>query len=284
MQKYSDLVKIFKEAFFYSLSFERVTLFFVAALPIIAYVAMFFGSIAEVLAFYSKNHNFPFVQLDANTKLLILGLFILSTLAILLQLYFRAAITRNCHANKHLKKESIYKSAGIVFKSFTNVLLATILVMALSAVLTILELIPSLAEILIPILSLAITILFIFYIQAIIIADKNWLEGLKSSVNIVTKKWEALLFIITLFVIDVILIFITTLPMIFLFFMLLGTVPNPDVLSQDIIPYIEFVKANFTLTFIAVIITAFLTGFVSVFQESSKTLYYSSNIKQKRAR
>ena len=284
MQKYSDVIKIFKEAFSYSFSFERVTLFFIASLPLIAYVAVFFYPLSQILTIYEKAKDFPLDQFNTNVKLLVLGLFIFSALAVLLQLYFKAAIARNCYANKHLKKESMHKSLGIVFKSFTDILLATIALMALSAIMGLLEIIPSLGDILIPILAMILTILFFFYIQAIIINNKSWLAGLRSSLDFVMKKWMTLLFIISLFVLHIILVFITTLPLIILFLMLLGTVPDPTSLSQNILPYIEFAKANFTLTFIAVTITAFLTGFVYVFQESSKTLYYSSNLKQKRAR
>jgi len=282
MQKYADVVKILKEAFSYSLSFERITLFFVAALPLIAYVTVFFQPLSQILTIYEKAKDFPLDQFNTNVKLLILGLFLFSALAVLLQLYFKAAITRNCYANKHLKKESIYKSLAIVFKSFTDILLATIALMALSALLGLLEIVPSIGDVLIPILAMILTILFFFYIQAIIVNNHSWLAGLRASIDFVREKWMTLLFVISLFVLDIILVFITTLPLIILFLMLLGAVPNPATLGEDILPYIEFAKANFTITFIAILITAFLTGFVYVFQESSKTLYYSSAINHKK--
>lgn len=285
MQKHSDIIKIFIEGFLYSLSFQRVFLFFIASLPLFIYVTIFLKQFAEVLLAVFQDKEI-FQQLDINTKILIAGVFLFTALSSLLQLYFRSTITRNCYVGKYVKHEPLYKSIGYVLKSFVNLLIASIIIMVLSWLINSWSSITFLGSVLIFIFTLILSILFFFYVQTITIDNKDWFSGLSSSINLIRKQTtKTLLFILGLLILGLVFTIVATIPIIILFFMFLGTIPEPSMLPQNMMQYIqlyiEFIETNFTLTFIAILVSLFLGSFVMVFQESCKTLYYTSYLKKK---
>ena len=272
--------KTFSSAFRYAFDFNRLLPFFIINLVMVAFIIFFIDSIIDFLPAIISS-NWAGVSI-ANLIYTALAFVIIILITVLLRIYFQAAIADNARFYWQDKRKDLTKSFPTGSKYLT-VLFALILAMIITVLVSgFLGLIHIIGPFLSIIVSIILSLIFMFLIQIVVISNKGALDAIKEGYGLFMKnKFDVFIFWLVLNILSIVILIVAVFPILIAFIsiaapLLDSLIAQPGSVdgAKLIADAIPLVKANLLNLGIASILSALIFSYLTVFQESAKTFFY----------
>lgn len=264
-----DFGKIFSKAFYYSFSFNRVLPFFIVNVIMISSILYFLDYLIDIIPLISAGYMSAMGIVSTSI------LFILIYIALaMVNLFISGAVTDNARLSWEKKEKSITASFGIAKKKYLSILGASLIAAIISSLVTVIPYIGWLA-------AIVVSWIFLFIIPSIIVSNKKAVDALRDSYEIFIKqKFNVFLFwlLLVIIVLAVFTVFVI-IPVILLAMpvltqMIPATVDNTAISDSEI--FMDFLRENIGIFYIAGIFIAAVLAYLSVLQDSAKAFFYMS--------
>ncbi len=253
--------EIFGNAFKYAFSFRRVLPFFILNVLLLGVALFFIDNASMFIADIGYNYYI------GDLLYLMLGFIAFVFVYSLVSLFFVGAIIDD--AKHYPRKKNLSKSFAVAKKKYLSILLASILVAIISSIAGYLPFIGWIA-------SIAVTLVFLFVLQFIIISNKRAIDSLKWSYKLFMKnKADVIIFWIFLAVIGFALLVVALVPIILS--ILPEVIPASQLYAQgmtDFASLMALVKSELSYFAAGSIVASVVFSYMKVFQEAATTFFF----------